>query len=157
MNTKISVFFICVKAIIDLLLHNFQDFTFNHSERISVYTVIPYEVESIASYQHAVLVYISNVLYVEIEFQEPFPAATCGGRIPYSSKELVNTWPIDGTLTRVLCFMALTKHFNAYIVENLPFLMQILESFETGDSVKEKVFGMKIKPRKIVVNQEANS
>ena len=35
--------------------------------------------------------------------------------------------------------MALIKHFNAYIVENLPFLMQILGLFKTGDSVKEKV------------------
>ena len=35
--------------------------------------------------------------------------------------------------------MALIKHFNAYIVEKLPFLMQILELFETGDSVKGKM------------------
>ena len=96
-------------------------------------------------------------IYVEIEFQEPVPAATCGGRIPYSSKELVNTWPIDGTLTRVLYFMALIKHFNAYIVEGLPFLMQILELLETGDSVKEKVLWYEIKPTKIVVKQEAIS
>ena len=35
--------------------------------------------------------------------------------------------------------MALIKYFNAYIVEKLPFLMQILELFETGDSVKGKI------------------
>ena len=35
--------------------------------------------------------------------------------------------------------MALGKHLNAYIVEKLPFLMQIFELFETGDSVKGKV------------------
>ena len=36
--------------------------------------------------------------------------------------------------------MALIKHLNAYIVEKIPFLMQILELFETGDSVSGKVF-----------------
>ena len=35
--------------------------------------------------------------------------------------------------------MTLIKHFNAYIVEKLPFLMQILKLFETGDNVKGKV------------------
>ena len=35
--------------------------------------------------------------------------------------------------------MALIKHFNAYIAEKLPFFMQILELFKTGDSVKGKV------------------
>ena len=35
--------------------------------------------------------------------------------------------------------MALIKHFNAYIVEKLLFLRQILKLFETGDSVKGKV------------------
>ena len=35
--------------------------------------------------------------------------------------------------------MALFKHFNAYIAEKLPFFMQILELFKTGDSVKGKV------------------
>ena len=35
--------------------------------------------------------------------------------------------------------MALIKHFNAYIVEKIRFLMQILKLFKTGDSVKAKV------------------
>ena len=35
--------------------------------------------------------------------------------------------------------------------------MQILELFETGDSVKEKVLWYEIKPTKIVVKQEAIS
>ena len=55
------------------------------------------------------------------------------------SKELVNTCPIHDPLMWLVYSMGLTKHFNAYILEKLPFLMQILELFEAGDSVKGKV------------------
>ena len=74
------------------------------------------------------------------EFQEPFAQASWGGKIPESSKEFVNTCPVDGPLTWLVYSMALIKHFNAYIVEKLQFLMHILKSFETGDSVKGKLW-----------------
>ena len=35
--------------------------------------------------------------------------------------------------------MVLIKHFNVYIVEKHPFLIQILKLYETCDSVKGKV------------------
>ena len=54
-------------------------------------TAIPCEVESSARHQHAVLGYISNGHYVTTEFQELFAPASCGGRIPESSKELVSS------------------------------------------------------------------
>ena len=75
----------------------------------------------------------------QTKFQEPFTPASWGGRIPESSKELVNTCPIDGRLTWLVYSMVLIKHFNAYIVKKYPFLMKIFELFETGDSVKGKV------------------
>ena len=62
-----------------------------------------------------------------------------GGRIPDSSKELVNTCSLDGRLTWLVHSMALIKHFNTYNVDQLPFLMQSLELFETGDRVKRKI------------------
>ena len=63
----------------------------NDSERIPSYTVIPCEVESNVRHQHVVLGYISNIHYVTTEFQELFAPASCGGRIPESSKELVSS------------------------------------------------------------------
>ena len=72
---------------------------------------------------------------METEFQEPFAPALWGGRIPESSKELPYRW-----LIYVLVYsMVIIKNFNIYIVEKLPFLIQLLESFETGDSIKGKV------------------
>lgn len=109
------------------------------SERIPSYTVIPYEIESITKHRHVILVYISNVHYVETEFQEPFASEAYGGRIPWPSTELVSICPIDGSLTWLLHFIALIKYCNAYIVDKLPFLMKTLELFKTDDSVKEKV------------------
>ena len=109
------------------------------SERIPSYTVIQVEVESNTRHQHVVFGYISDAHYVATEFQEPFAPASWGGRIPESSKELVNTCSINGPLTWLVYSMALGKHFNVYIVEKPPFLMQIFELFETGDSVKGKV------------------
>ena len=35
--------------------------------------------------------------------------------------------------------MALMEHFNAYVVQKLPFLMQISELFQTVGSAKRKV------------------
>ena len=46
---------------------------------------------------------------------------------------------MDGPFTWLVYSMALIKHFNAYIVKKLPFLMQILELFQTGNSVEGKV------------------
>ena len=65
------------------------------SEMIPSCTVIPYDIEPIGKHQHVFLVYISNFHYVETEFQEPYAPGTNGGRIPGSSKELLNTCPID--------------------------------------------------------------
>ena len=45
--------------------------------------------------------------------------------------------------------MVLIKHFNVYIVEKLLFLMQILKSFETVDSVKGKVLWCENQVKKI--------
>ena len=73
------------------------------------------------------------------ELQEPFTPTSWGGKIPESSKKLVNTCPIDGSLTWLIYSMALIKHFNVYIVEKLLFLMQMLKLFETGDSAEGKV------------------
>ena len=101
--------------------------------------MIPCEAESDTTHQHVALGYISNNYYMATEFQEQLAAASWGGRIPESSKELLNTCPRDDPLTWLVYSMALIKHFNGYIVEKLPFLMQILELFETGESVKGKV------------------
>ena len=111
----------------------------NNSERIPLYTVTPCEVESGTRLQHVTLGYISNNLYMATEFEEPLAPTLWGGRIPESSKELLKTCPTDDPLTWLVYSMALIKHFNGYIVEKLPFLMQILEFNETGESVKGKV------------------
>ena len=46
---------------------------------------------------------------------------------------------MDGPFTWLVYSTALIKRFNAYIVKKLPFLMQILELFQTGNSVEGKV------------------
>ena len=71
----------------------------NDSERIPSYIMLPFEEDSIANPQPVVLRYIGNVHYVSTEFHEPLPVAMWGGSIAGSSRELINTCPVDGPLT----------------------------------------------------------
>ena len=108
----------------------------NDSERIPSYTILPFDKDSVASPQHVVVGYIDNVHYVSTEFHEPFPPAMWGGSIAGSSREFVNTCPVDGPLTWLVYSMALVEGFSHYILEKLPIMLKIFESFQAGNSVK---------------------
>ena len=77
--------------------------------------------------------------YVSTEFHEPFPPAMWGGSIAGSSREFVNTCPVDGPLTWLVYSMALAKGFSHYILEKLPIMLKIFDSFQAGNSVKGKM------------------
>ena len=82
---------------------------------------------------------IGNVHYVSTEFHEPFPPAMWGGSIAGSSREFVNTCPVDGPLTWLVYSMAFAEGFRHYILEKLPIMFKIFESFQAGNSVKGKM------------------
>ena len=111
----------------------------NDSERIPSYTILPFHEDYVASPQHVVVGYIGNVHYVSTEFHEPFPPAMWGGSIAGSSREFVNTCPVDGPLTWLVYSMALVEGFSHYILEKLPIMLKIFESFQAGNSVKGKM------------------
>ena len=108
----------------------------NDSERIPSYTILPFHEDYVASSQHVVVEYIGNVHCVSTEFHEPFPPAMWGGSIAGSSREFVNTCPVDGPLTWLVYSMALVEGFSHYILEKLPIMLKIFESFQAGNSVK---------------------
>ena len=101
----------------------------NDSERIPSYTILPFGEDSVASPQHVVVGYIANVHYVSTEFHEPFPPAMWGGSIAGSSREFVNTCPVDGPLTWLVYFMAPSKGFSHYILEKLPSMLMMMSIF----------------------------
>ena len=117
----------------------------NDSERIPSYTILPFDEDSVASPQHVVVGYIGNVHYVPTEFRKPFPPAMWGESIAGSSREFVNTCPVDGLLTWLVYSMALVEGFSNYILEKLSIMLKILQAFQAGNSVKkESCCGMKV-------------
>ena len=120
----------------------------NDSERIPSYTILPFDKDSVASSQHVVVGYIGNVHYVSMEFHEPFPPAMWGGSIAGSSREFVNTCPVDGPLTWLVYSMALVEGFSHNILEKLPVILKISESFQAGNSVKGKMLWYEIQLKK---------
>ena len=125
----------------------------NDSERIPSYTILPFDKDSVASSQHVVVGYIGNVHYVSMEFHEPFPPAMCGGSIAGSSREFVNTCPVDSSLTWLVYSMALGESFSHYILEKLPIMLKIFESFHAGNSVKGKMLWYENQLKKILIRQ----
>ena len=111
----------------------------NDSERIPSYTILPFHEDYVASPQHVVVGYIGNVHYVSTEFHDPFPPAMWGGSIAGSSREFVNTCPVDCPLTWLVYSMALIEGFSHYIIEKLPILLKIFGSFQPGNNVKGKM------------------
>ena len=97
------------------------------SERIPSYTILPFDEDSVASPQQVVVGYIGNAHYVSTEPHEPFAPAMWGGSIAGSSREFVNTCPVDSPLTWLVYSMALVKGFSHYILEKLPIALKIFE------------------------------
>ena len=127
----------------------------NDSERIPSYTILPFDKDSVASPQHVVVGYIGNVHYVSTEFHEPFPPAMWGGSIAGSSREFVNTCPVDGPLTWLVYSMALVEGFSHYILEKLPIMLKIFESFQAGNSLKGKILWYKSQLKTTLMRQES--
>ena len=126
----------------------------NNSEKIPSYTILPFDEDSVASPQHVVVGYIGNVHYVSTEFHDPFPPAMWGGSIAGSSREFVNTCPVDGPLTWLVYSMVLAKGFSHYILEKLPIALRIFESFQAGNSVKGKMLWYESQLKKTLIRQE---
>ena len=109
------------------------------SERIPSYTILPFDEDSVASPQQVVVGYIGNAHYVSTEPHEPFAPAMWGGSIAGSSREFVNTCPVDSPLTWLVYSMALVEGFSHYILEKLSIMLKIFESFQAGNNVKGKM------------------
>ena len=77
--------------------------------------------------------------YVSTEFHEPFPPAMWRGSTAGSSREFVNTCPVDGPLTWLVYSMALAEGFSHYVLEKLPIMLKLFEAFQAGNSVKGKM------------------
>ena len=97
------------------------------SERIPSYTILPFDEDSAASPQHVIVGYIGNTHYVSTEPHEPFAPAMWVGSFAGSSREFVNTCPVDSPLTWLVYSMALVKGFSHYILEKLPIALKIFE------------------------------
>ena len=126
----------------------------NDSEKIPSYKILPFHEDYVASPQHVVVGYIGNVHYVSTEFQEPFPPAMWGGSIAGSSREFVNKCPVDGPLTWLVYSMAIAEDFSHYILEKLPIMLKIFESFQAGNSVKGKMLWYESQLKKTLIRQE---
>ena len=126
----------------------------NDSERIPSYTILPFDKDSVASPQHVVVGYIGNVHYVSTEFHEPFPPAMWGGSIAGSSREFVNTCPVDGPLTCPVYSMAHAEGLSHYILEKFPIMLKIFETFQACNSVKGKMLRYENQLKKTLIRQE---
>ena len=71
--------------------------------------------------------YIGNAHYVSTEPHEPFAPAMWVGSFAGSSREFVNTCPVDSPLTWLVYSMALVKGFSHYILEKFPIALKIFE------------------------------
>ena len=91
----------------------------NDSERKPSDTILSLDEDSVASPQHVVAEYIGHDYYVSTEFHEQFSPAMWGGSIAGSTKEFVNTCPVDGPLTCLVCYMAFAEGFSHYIIISL--------------------------------------
>ena len=91
---------------------------------------------------------------VSTEFHEPFLPEMWGGSIAGSSKEFVNTYPVDGSLTWLVYSMTLVEGFSHYILEKLPIMLKIFESFQAGNSVKGKMLWYESQLKKTLIRQE---
>ena len=97
------------------------------SERIPSYTILPFDEDSAAKPQHVVVGYIGNAHYVSTEPHEPFAPAMWVGSFAGSSREFVNTCPVDSPLTWLVYSIALVKGFSHYILEKFPIALKIFE------------------------------
>ena len=91
---------------------------------------------------------------VSTEFHEPFPTAMLGGSTAGSSREFVNTCPVDGSLTWLVYSVAPVEGFSHYILEKLPIMLKIFEAFQAGNSVKGQMLWYESQLKKTLITQE---